>query len=318
MNTKNANNTQIFNNKFSFGISLEIKLEEYKNIIEEFKSYISSAYFSLPLGNDFHTRRGVIEEYSTKDATRKLYEIIKLLKSNNIKLEIVINQYNISREKLTEAVKYIQDNIEFDSICTLDEYAEFIRKHFPKAYLIYSFNNRNITYQDVIRISKLYNQVVLGRKFLRDIKMMNYIRNTGLDIKLLLNNGCSFNCGTCRAGGAQCKKVFNYNMSKYSVNELYALQSFWPFELEILNQNINIEEIKEFKISSRPCSYEYLRNCLESYIFHQDKKEEEYLEENMDNYRLWSRLAHFTPYFKELDANKIKKIKEKIWEFNIK
>lgn len=34
--------------KFSFGISLNIEIEEYLKILSDFLPYISSVYFSLP------------------------------------------------------------------------------------------------------------------------------------------------------------------------------------------------------------------------------------------------------------------------------
>lgn len=67
---------------------------------------------------------------------------------------------------------------------------------------------------------------MIGRKFLCDINCMRYINDLGLDVKLLLNNGCSFNCGTCRAGRKNCEKVFKQNLSKFNIEEIYALQSF--------------------------------------------------------------------------------------------
>lgn len=313
MNIINGDKKEIYKHKFSFGISLGINIEDYKKIINDYKYYISSIYFSLPLGTEFHTRDSVVVEYSKKNSEETLINILKLFKNNDIKLEAVVNQYNISEDKILEAIEYLKNNVDVDSICTLDEYAKMIRRCFPKQYLVRSFNNYNITYEQ-LQSDNIYNEIVIGRRFLRDIKYINQVRNLGIDIKLLLNNGCSFNCATCRAGKEKCKEVFNKNIQKYSAEELYALQSFWPYELQILEQKIDLDNIKEFKISSRPCTYEYLDNCLNSYIYHNQKKEEKFLKEDLNNYRLWGRLTHFTKYFNDMSINEIKKIKKEIWK----
>ena len=140
------------------------------------------------------------------------------------------------------------------------------------------------------------------------------IKENGVDVKFLLNNGCSFNCGTCRMGNLQCKECFERNLIKFSAEELYALQSFFPFEIDILQSRLgNYECIKEFKISNRPCTYEYLNDCLNSYIYGKGK-EEQYIQKSKMNYRLWGRLGHFNQYLEKMNINMIKKIKKEIWD----
>lgn len=309
MNTIAKSVKKIYINKFSFGISLGISIDDYNKIIDKYKEYISSVYFSLPLGTEFHTRNSVVEEYSMTNAQERLFDILDLFKKNGIKLEVVINQYNIPKEKILSAIKYLKQELVVDSICTLDEYVETIRDNFPNQYLVSSFNNDS----KIIK-KDLYNEIVIGRKFLRDINYMRYINNLGLDVKLLLNNGCSFNCGTCRAGGKNCEKVFKQNLSKFNIEEIYALQSFWPYELERLKHKIDFKYIKEFKISNRPCTYKYLDDCLSSYIYNDEKKEEIFLKEDINNYRLWGRLSHFNKYLDKLRIDEIKKIKDELWK----
>lgn len=313
MNMKPIGESKKYENKFSFGINLNITIEEYNKILHKYKKYISSVYFSLPLGDEFHTRQAVINEYHDINARKRLFDILEIFKKNNIKLEVVINQYKIRTEKLLEAINFLEKEIAVDSICTLDEYANIIRKKFPSQYLVSSFNNYNRNYRELKR-ENIYNEIVIGRKFLRDIDYIKYIKSLGMDVKLLLNNGCSFNCGTCRQGEKNCKTTFDDNLTRYNIEELYSLQSFWPYELGKLEQKLNLNCIKEFKISNRPCTYKYLDDCLFSYLFNEEKQEEEFLEEDINNYRLWGRLAHFNKYFKEMKVNEIRKIKEQIWK----
>lgn len=302
--------SEIYEKNFSFGISLNIELDDYEKIIRRYRKYISSVYFSLPLGEEFHTREAVIEEYSQKGAIEKFRNILILFKENDIKLEVVFNQYGISRQKMIDALKYIK-NMPIDSICTLDEYVDIIREYYPSIYLVSSFNNDNKICIDTKR--NMYNQIVIGRRYLRDIETIKMIKKNGIDIKLLLNNGCSFNCGTCRMGKQKCREIFEKNLEKFTIEELFALQSFFPFELDVLNSKLGFEYINEFKISNRPCTYEYLDNCLDSYIYGHNK-EEKYIKKSKMNYRLWGRLGHFNSYLEVMDIKNVKRIKKEIWD----
>lgn len=296
-----------FNKKFSFGISLEIDLEEYKKIINKYGNYINSIYFSLPLGKEFHTRSKVVEEYKEKNATKKLFEILKLFRDNNIKLEVVINQYGVKNEQLMEAIMFINQYIDFDSICTLDEYISVLYSNYPEAYFISSFNNLKISLNDIKNTSHKYKQIVVGKNFMRDIRLLKQIKLENFDSKLLLNNGCSFNCASCRAGTKQCTDIFNKNVKENGIQKLYAIQSFFPSELHRL---LNKIEIDELKISNRPCNYEYLNNCLDSYI----NNNESYIKDNIKNYHLWGRLGKFTAFYKYFDFDEIKRLKEELWK----
>lgn len=295
--------------KFSFGISLSIELRSYEKIIERYSKYLSSVYFSLPFGEEFHTRNSVIEEYNQKDATVKLLNILRLFRDNGIKLEVVINQYGINSEKLEEALNKLDNLVKVDSICCLDEYVDMIDKHYNgEMYLISSFNNgtlKNETYK--------YDMLVLAKKYMRKPKILEEIKRKNFDIKLLVNNGCSFNCKSCRAGRIECKNTFNKNMQKYTVQELYAIQSFFPWELEELFKRLSDNNIvKEIKISSRPSSYEYINNCLESYIYNINPKN--YIDKNIQNYHLWGRQANLIKYFDSFRLEEIQEIKRKLWE----
>lgn len=304
-------NRKNFLKKFSFGLSLNITIDEYEKILLKYKPYLSSVYFSLPLGKEFHTRIGVVQEYNQKGADKKLLDILNLLKKNDIKLEVVINQYNLNEKLLINALEYLQNYMEIDAICALDEYIEIIRNYYPSIYLVSSFNNLKRNYNDIKNTDKRYNQIVIGKNFMRDAKAIRLIKDNGFDVKLLLNNGCSFNCFSCRKG-YECKNIFNENLKHCTINELYAIQSFLPCELQYLEDKVGTEKIKEFKLSSRPCTYEYLDNCLGSYLMMND--EYFYINKNIKNFHLWCRLAHFNEFYDQLDLKKIIEIKKELWK----
>lgn len=302
-------------NKFSFGISLNISISDYKKIIRDYLPYISSVYFSLPYGKEFHTRKMVIEEYEQENAKEKLIEILKLFKEHGVKLEAVINQYNIEASKVKEGLKQLDQIIKVDSICCLDEYYDIIRKHYGQdMYMISSFNNKPLYKENLDKqLNKLkkYDMLVLSKEFMRDISSLKKVREKEFDIKILINNGCSFNCSSCRNGSEECKKIFKNNLRYHSPEELYALQSLFPWELNKLIEKSDEKLINEIKLSNRPCTYEYLNNCLKSYIYHENEKE--YIDKTSRNYHLWGRQANLIPYMEKFNLDNINRIKKTLW-----
>ena len=101
---------------------------------------------------------------------------------------------------------------------------------------------------------------------------------------------------------------FKNNLKEHSADYLYALQSFYPEELQKLLETDSLF-VESIKISNRTDGYEYLDKCLDSYI--NLVSPDKYIAEDVKNYRLWSRLASFNPYFSQLDLEEIAKIKTK-------
>ena len=302
-----------YEKKFSFGIDLDIELSDYKKIIDKYSPYISSVYFSLPSGDKFHTRNKMKEEYKKAGAKDKLLKILNLFRAANIKLEAVINQYNIEIEELKKALCDLDNFIKVDSICCLDEYVDIILEHYSNnIYLISSFNNNPLHKENINKLNNKYNMIVVGKEFMREPELLEKIKEQNFDVKLLINNGCAFNCGMCRSGRGNCIKTFENNKKRFYIEELYAMQSFFPWELDRLMNILGDKNIiDEIKISSRPSTYEYLNDCLESYIFNKGVKE--YIEKDTYNYHLFGRQANLIPYFKEFNYDNIEKIKEELW-----
>lgn len=302
-----------YNKKISFGLSLNIKIEDYYKIISKYSKYLSSVYFSLPFGEEFHTRNKVKEEYSQDNAKEKLLNILNLFKDNGIKLEAVINQYHIDINKLKKSLVELDRFVNVDSICCLDEYVDVINRHYEgKMYLISSFNNGSFKKINDDTYEK-YNMIVLGKEYMREPEKIKKIQNNGLDIKLLVNNGCAFNCKSCREGYRECVRTFEKNLENFTPEELYAIQSFFPWELEELFHELKDSNIvKEIKLSSRPSTYEYIDNCLESYIYNVSPRK--YIDKNINNYHLWGRQANLIQFFQYFDLKRIEKMKRNLWE----
>ena len=306
-------NNKRYEKKFSFGIDLDIELSDYQKIINKYSLYISSVYFSLPSGEKFHTRAKMAEEYKKPGAKERLLKILDLFKNANVKLEAVINQYHIDKNLLKKALYDLDNFIKIDSICCLDEYLDIILEHYSNnIYLISSFNNNPLHEKDIHKLNHKYNMIVVGKEFMRKPELLKKIKKQRFVLKLLINNGCAFNCGMCRLGRENCIKTFRNNIKRFSTEELYAIQSFFPWELDKLMNILGDKNIiNEIKISSRPSTYEYLNNCLESYIYNKDVRD--CIQKNPYNYHLFGRQANLIPFFKEFNYDNIENIKKELW-----
>ena len=293
-------------NKFSIGLSLTISIDEYKKIIEDYRSYLNSIYFSLPLGDIYHSRSAIEEKFKDTESINLFYNIIKLFKDNNILLDCVFNKNGISDDDVITGLKFLKEYIEVGQITCLSEHIEIINDFFPNVEKIYSYNN-DLNKNKIDNISDLFDTVVVGKSFLRNYDLLKKIYNNDFDIKLLVNNGCSYNCLGCRNGSKVCEEIFNKNKKYHDINYMYAEQSFYPFELLELLDVVDFP-IKYIKISNRTSGFEYLYKCLESYIYNVSPNE--YIKDGSKYYRLWCRLAHFNRKMDELNYDEIIKQKK--------
>ncbi|MBR6949089.1 MAG: hypothetical protein IKH54_02775 [Bacilli bacterium] len=293
-------------NKFSIGLSLDISIEEYKQIIYKYKDYIHSIYFSPPINSKFQSRKSIHEQFENKENVTKFYEILKLFRENNILLDCVLNRPSLSSEDIKENIKVVKD-INPDIITCLKNHIDIVKDSFSNKEIIYSFNN-NFEIGDLKNISKKFDTIVLGKYFLRSPKLIKKVYDSGFKIKLLVNNGCSYNCGGCKNGYENCIETFCKNLDYHTVNYLYALQSFYPYELDRLLDKVEVP-IDTIKISNRTDGYEYLDKCLNSYI---NDLTEDIRFKKISDVRLYSRLSCFNKYFDELNSKEINSIKRRI------
>lgn len=294
--------------KLSIGISMDIEVDQYKDLLEDYSYYLDSVYFSPPLGNKFHTREKIAKQLSDKDNVIKLYKIIDLFYKHNIKIDCVLNRPSLKENDIIKALKFIRNEMPVDQITCLDRNIEIINEFFPNIDKIYSYNN-DLTVKKIPTINKSFSTVVAGKFFLRDENSLKKIVDNGFKVKLLVNNGCSFNCYGCQKGNRLCEEVFNNNLRYKTIEELYALQSFFPNELDslLLSHGHLIDTIK---ISNRTSDYAYLKNCLKSYINVEDV--DPYIMQDFNNYRLWLRLGWFSDKLSILNLDKVKQEKAKL------
>lgn len=305
------NLNQKYKNKFSIGLSLEITLEEYKTLLEKYRDYIHSIYFSPPLGESFQSRNSIEEQFNNPEIVKRFYQVVELFAQNGILLDCVLNRPRLTDEEVEVALQYLPQFLPpINQITCLEKNIEIISEYYPNIEKIYSYNN-DLQLRKIPNISKEFTTLVAGKYFLRDKEALLEIIKNGFKIKLLVNNGCSFNCQGCRKGSRQCQTVFEHNLETKDINDLYALQSFVPEELANLMEEMP-NMIDCIKISNRTSGYTYLDQCLESYIT--ESKMQPYIEQKVENYRLWSRLGWFNQYLEQLDIDKIQRQKQKLKE----
>ncbi len=285
---------------------MTISYREYKVIFDRFSPYIDYIYFSVP-GDVYQSRRNIFNGYSFDEATKKLSACLNLASTYGIKKELALNTYRLDDKCIEQAYNYCYRlfNGSPDAVVSLVEYGNKIRDIFGNPVQIVSFNSSVRKPNDIEKIPDCFSEIVFGGPNIRDNEIWSYTKIKGFQPRLLLNNGCSFNCGGCKKANI-CKRVFETNLSEYGIDRLYAMQSIIPSEFnEYIEKN---DTLCGYKISSRNCSFDYLIACLSGYI---ENKENISMYHNF--YHLWCRLAHFQPFYQDINFSKVKSVKDMLW-----
>lgn len=298
---------KIYKNRFSIGLSLAISVDEYKQIIEKFGDYIYGIYFSPPLGKQFHSRHVIAEQLEMKENVDRLFQVLELFEHCGFVVDADINMSPLTNEDIESFIEFIKQNKIVTEITAIEPYGKVIHQFLPNMKMLYSFNN----FYSGEKVPDYYETIVLGKKYLKDYQSINSLIASGKKVKLLINNGCSYNCGTCRNGTKQCFKTVSDNLKMESVNELYAKQTLFPWELYELVRRIDNNNNLIFKISNRTSGFSYLYKCLKAYTEFQYIHP--YIDEGIHNYALFSRIGPMEAHFDELNYEMIEHIKYDYW-----
>lgn len=301
-----------FNKNISLGINLDLTIEDYKNIFKIYKNNIKEIYFSVPIMKKYiHSRTIIFEQYKKKENIKKIISILHLAEKCNIDIELAINStFDINETDIMYMYEWCKkNNIKISKIVTLNNLVDICYKYFGNIYYCYSYNNNIINDNFLNNINKLFSEIVIGNRSLRNIKLFEKIHNKKLKIKLLLDNGCQHNCLWCSSGNAGlCNYIAEKNSNKYSINFLMAIQSVFPFEVEKYYSKFKIDS---YKIATRVCDKNVFYNTLKYYI---DNKEIQNIDEFIYTSKLNSLFKIIEKKKQYVNFFKIKKIKEKIWE----
>lgn len=291
--------------KFDIGLNLDADINKLEHFFMYYSKWINSVYFSVPLGQAYYSRRTLKKEYENN--SKKLQEIICILYENNIKTEVTFNT-KLSPEEIYLGIDCLNRLEIFpDEIVCLNSSVEILHRAYPKSYLISSFCN------GTERINSNFNAVVLGQSYLRSEEARHEYVDNGYDVILLLNNGCSFACNHKHCNGKICTALYDSLAKEKNPNEIYALQSFFPEELEYLIAKDTYSNKYIYKLSTRPMGLEYTKSVLEAYAMLIDSSNYE-LDTNRENYALFGALYQLCKRVDIYDYKYIKQLKEKLYK----
>lgn len=302
-------NNDFFYKRFSVGLTLDTSLSSFETFLDKYSKYISNFYFSLPLGDKFHARENVVKQMQNPSKVDLLWKMLKMIKSYGIKLELVLNNGNVTEKDICSSMQLLDEHgISIDLLGITDDIYTDVKKYFPNQELVYSFKNRSHTKKEFKEASGHYDEIVLGRQNIRNYELFAYIK-TQLNSKvvLLINNGCSHICGGCTTL-ENCHSSYYRAKLNYSPEFLYALQSVMPYEIH--ENLLDLSNVDLLKISSRNASLQYLSDCMNSYI---NCIEDAYIEKSCNNYLLWGRLAWHVEYYDVFSLKRIRDYKALIY-----
>ena len=202
--------------KFSVGIAMNTTLEDFADLLKKYGPYIDNFYGSLPLGDKYHGRTFIAQQFHDREMQEKFWKIAKMINESGINLEIVFNTDGLTEEDFKECKYQLEKKgIVVNKIAVLDWYFDAVKELFPSVGIINSVNNMKNTPEGFRKIRHGYDEIVIGRHFIRDGEIPRIIQDE-LHAKtvLLLNNGCSHVCGGCRTQ-EYCRQSYEKEKDKY-------------------------------------------------------------------------------------------------------
>ena len=305
---ENLNENNIWEKRFSVGIAIETTLSDFEGMLENYGRYIDNFYCSLPLGDKFHGRTHVANQFKNPENIQKFWEIAKMINKSDVGFEIVFNTDKLIEEDFYMCRNELEKHgITVDKIAILDKYYELVSAIFPNVKLVNSVNNMPNTLDGIRQISHKYDEIVIGRQFIRNIDAFHIVtEELGSDCVLLVNNGCSHICGGCRSFD-YCNDCYEKEKKRTSAEYLYALQSILPYEIS--EEYFDTSAVKLFKLSTRNADTEFICKCIDSYIHDNGK---EYEDKSPHHYKMWLRLMWHQDHFDSFDYERIRSIKQEI------
>lgn len=296
--------------KFSIGVSLGLTLDDYKNIFDTYGDRIDELYFSLPLGREFQSRHLIHTQFLKEENIKKLLSILKLAKEKNISLELVVNgKLSLKEEDIELCYNWCKKhNVQIDSITTFNHLVEKAKSLFGNIKFKCSYNQNLRTYEDLEKVNPLFDEVILGNNFIRDVKAFKTLKSKGFKVRILLNNGCHHNCAWCSYDKPNtCEKTFEHNIQNNSFEYLFAIQSVFPNELTDFYEKLDC--VDSYKLSTRTKSRVRFTNILKVYL---DNEFKCFLKDLMSSCSLQSLHKYLIEQFETIDFEEVLRIKNEI------
>ena len=117
---------------FSIGLTYDMSRKDFLNILDKYDYYIKEVYFSLPLGDIYHTRRSVAKNLSPKKISFfDFVSFVKEIKNRNNKLCLALNTHMLNEKDVLSAIDKIYKEVQIDSIVTFNHFADTIKITIP-------------------------------------------------------------------------------------------------------------------------------------------------------------------------------------------
>lgn len=196
------------------------------------------------------------------------------------------------KDKLGNYLLSIANNSKNGVIITSDFFYNYIKKNFPKMKTVYSVTNNNIDIDSFNNFSKIYDDLVLDFRLLKNENALNNIEQKNKTI-ILLNDMCNTNC---KMLNKHTLLISNFNINykdglkfKYKCIKKENIKTYKEeieyFIKKLKNEDMNLSFLKKedinkfiingfskFKLSARGTENE----VLVFYLFYYFIKEENY------------------------------------------
>lgn len=300
--------------KFSIGISFsKMSAEQFVAILNKYKEYIHDVYFSPVEDIKYQTRKYIYDFANTTVSERKedLRKVLEFARDNDIKLNMSLNAINNNMEEQLFLFASYNDIYQLDYITTFLSLAHLIKNQFCFNQITCTYNEGIDNYNKLNQILKsgVFSSLVLGNSLIRNITVFQLVNKYKIKVKLLLNNGCLFDCHNFCKDKGLCKQTFIKQLQQENIHTMYARQSIFPEELHEKFMASKLIDI--YKLSTRPIDYLEMTLLLDSYIEGDSRK---YIASSVKNYHLYARLSHFCDFYPQFDYDKLIYEKEKMWE----
>lgn len=296
--------------KFSVGLTLDASIKELDAFFSRYGPYIESVYYSVPLGKRYYSRDGLADEFDRRNPDLHLASFFGVVKSHGIQAELAVNTVGLSYEDLLCLKTYsIENNVYPDMVVCLPEYSDFFKRNLPDVKLRLSFNA-----PCSMDIPSNFDSVVVGKNYLRSETMRNDLVDSGIELVLLLNAGCSFSCRHGCGDAEYCKSILDVNLKRLNVNELYAHQSFFPIELTHLLDVDPYAGRYKYKISNRTLGLEFTEYVLSAYLTGRDIAAD--VSMSQDYFGPFCLMRQLLLHRQELDYEEVIRIKRQYKYFN--
>lgn len=315
-----------WNKKIAIGLSLSLEEYEYNQLFKWFGDYIKEIYFAPAINKEeFHIHDDIIEQMKhEEEMSVKTALILELAKTFNIRSNIVLNSVlDVNPVIVAEAREWCSKyGIEPNKATVIASLEPYVRKEFGNDIEIaYSYNNNieNSEFLDNMKEGE-FDTIVIGNRSRRDIELMKKIKESGRQVELVVDNGCSPNCLWCSTRMSECcETIVEGNIRRYGLEYCIAEQSIFPFEVSEYYDKFQLVDL--YKFSTRQYSDIWsFKHLLELFI---NGKEVNNMESAILTCSLVPMINHIelATNSKKLNVEsyeEIKEIKKNIWNSKMK